>query len=230
MSGIAPWWLGVHSYTARHYETHSEPIALTRDGLANHPEPYLNLVSVIVSDKSRTPFQQQRLKLVDYLASKIPEIQVFGVGSKPVADKADVLSQFRYHIAVENSAHEGYWTEKLSDPVLMRDFVFYGGHESFRADVTAPGVSLIDPYNLEGSYRLLCDSLSRDDWTRTAEGRFKNRETVLTAASFHRNIEKALLNITLKPVGASIISIPAQHPVSHWKRLVDPIYQRLRNP
>lgn len=228
MTGIAPWWVGINSSTARHYETQSEPIGLDRVALRNHNDPDLSGLSVIISTKARTPLQSQRLRLVDYLGTKLPQFEVFGVGLRPVADKAQVLSRYRYHLAIENSIHPGYWTEKLADPILMGNFVFYGGHAAFRNDLAGLGVSLVDPFDLDGTYRIISDAMESDGWARSAEGRRQNRDAILDRVSFHRKLESVVDEIVPDRPGRGTVLIPPHNPVGRWKSAVDPLYRILR--
>lgn len=121
-------------------------------------------MSFIVSTRARTPFQVARLRLGDYLLEHLDLLEVFGVGHQPVDDKATVLSQ-HYNLAVENSAHRGYWTEKLADPILMGCFVFYGGHSSVLEVFSGEGLRLIDPFDPEKVYREMCLALDGGLWS-----------------------------------------------------------------
>ena len=57
-----------------------------------------------------------------------------------MADKDEALSEYRFHIALENSVHQDYWTEKLADPFLRGCFPIYSGCPN------------LDDYFPEGSY------------------------------------------------------------------------------
>lgn len=227
LSAVAPWWVGVNSSTEDHYETHSGYPSLSREQLLSMPAPRHDALSVIVSRKTRTPLQEQRLRLVDYLVAKLPGVEVFGVGASPLADKASVLSRFRYHLAVENSVHPRYWTEKLADPVLLRNFVFYGGSPSYRDDLGAPGISLIDPFNPEACYRSVCEAMESDFHGKNSEGLTANRDCVLNEMSFHRQLSAILLKWEPRAARTARTVIPAQHPNPGWKRFTDPLYRGL---
>ena len=57
---------------------------------------------------------------------KIP-IEIFGRGIRDVSDKFSVLQTSTHHIALENSIHKKYWTEKFSDSLLSLNHTFYSG-------------------------------------------------------------------------------------------------------
>lgn len=42
-------------------------------------------------------------------------------------DKDEALAEYTFHIALENSRHKDYWTEKLADPILRGCFPIYSG-------------------------------------------------------------------------------------------------------
>ena len=175
VSAIAPWWVGTHAGGREHYDEQTLDISLTRDQLASPVSPVRDALSVIVSSKARTPLQQQRLRFVDYLEKKITHIDVWGEGRRFVADKADVLGASRYHLAIENSQHSGYWTEKLSDPILMSNFVFYQGDPDVGAMFDTTAIAKIDCWDMDGSYRRISDIMAADPWTSSFEARENNR-------------------------------------------------------
>ena len=227
VTGIAPWWLGVSSPTENHYETHDGETALTRERLAALSEPADDRLSVIMSTKARTPDQVQRIRLVDYLASKFSDLAIFGVGHNPVEDKAEVLTQFRYHLAVENSSHPGYWTEKLADPILTRCFTFYGGHRNYAQDFPGSGIQVIDPYQPDEVYRAICEAMETGAWEQAAEDLNRHKDSVLSKHSFHRKISAIITSLPPIQFRQSTSRIKAHHPQSRWKKIVDPLYRRV---
>jgi len=93
-------------------------------------------VSVIISSKVMTNQQINRIKFVQFMErnSKIP-LRIHGGLTKSVSDKFEILSKSTHHIAIENSSHNDYWTEKLADSILALNYTFYSGapniHEYF---------------------------------------------------------------------------------------------------
>jgi hypothetical protein len=228
LAAVAPWWVGVNSSETEHYATHSGSVSFSRQEIRNMPAPHLNGISVIVSHKSRTPLQAQRLRLVDYLETKLPELEVFGVGRDPLPDKAEALSQYRYHLAVENSVHAGYWTEKLADPVLLQNFVFYGGHPSYRDNLAGEGIQLIDAGDCEATYRSISEALARGAYDASTPGIVANRDHLLDHMSFHRQLAHFLEQWQPGRSTKTRITIPAHHPQPAWKKILDPLYRKLR--
>ena len=228
ISAIAPWWVGTHAGGHEHYDERAVDISLTRDQLASPSNPARDVLSVIVSSKARTPLQQQRLRFVDYLEKKMTHVDVWGEGRRFAADKADVLGASRYHLAIENSQHPGYWTEKLSDPILMSNFVFYQGDPDVGATFDATAIRKVDCWDLDGSYGRISDIMAADEWTSSLEARENNRRALLERHSFHRVLDRVIGDESFERVSPRRTVIPAQHPAPRWKKIIDPLYRIAR--
>ena len=91
------------------------------------PPKTLN-VSMMCSNKQMMPGHVLRYKAYqlfkDVFAGKI---DFFGSGIKLVDDKADILLPYRFHICIENSQDEHYWTEKIADSILGYSIPIYCG-------------------------------------------------------------------------------------------------------
>jgi hypothetical protein len=96
--------------------------------LATDPPLKTKLCSVVSSTKAVTAGHRQRLEFVLRLQKELGDlIDFYGRGFRDVADKDEALASYRYHIALENSSHPDYWTEKLADPYLRQCFPIYAG-------------------------------------------------------------------------------------------------------
>lgn len=96
--------------------------------LAADPPPKTKLCSVVSSTKAVTAGHRQRLEFVLRLKEELGDlVDIYGRGFREVADKDEALASYRYHIALENSSHPDYWTEKLADPYLRNCFPIYAG-------------------------------------------------------------------------------------------------------
>lgn len=107
------------------------------------------LCSVVCSNKAVTRGHRQRLAFVQKLREALgDQIDVYGRGFRDICDKDEALADYRFHIALENSTHVDYWTEKLADPFLRGCFPIYSGcpnlsayfpEQSYvRIDITKP--------------------------------------------------------------------------------------------
>ena len=55
------------------------------------------------------------------------KIDFFGFGIKDLKNKKDAIDPYLFSIAIENSKHENYWTEKIADVFLGNTMPIYHG-------------------------------------------------------------------------------------------------------
>lgn len=90
--------------------------------------PKTKLLSVICSNKTTTPEHRLRLAFVEKLKEHFGDrLDVYGRGFRDMDDKGEALWSYKYHIALENSVYDHYWTEKLSDTFIAGCYPFYAG-------------------------------------------------------------------------------------------------------
>lgn len=86
------------------------------------------LLSVFSSGKNRTEGQKKRLAFIELLKKHFGNtIDVFGVYERFVKDKWEGIADYKYHIVLENSICNDYFTEKLSDAFLGGAYPIYYG-------------------------------------------------------------------------------------------------------
>ncbi|WNO03724.1 glycosyltransferase family 10 domain-containing protein [Rhodoferax mekongensis] len=111
--------------------------------------PKTKLCSVVCSTKAVTAGHRARLAFVRQLQAELgDQVDVYGRGFREIADKDEALADYRFHIALENSVQQDYWTEKLADAYLRGCFPIYVGcpnldayfpHASYdRIDISHP--------------------------------------------------------------------------------------------
>lgn len=85
-------------------------------------------ISVVISRKTITPMHRQRLAFVERLKGALGErLKIYGSGFTPISAKAEVIDPYAYHLALENNAIDGFWTEKIADAYLGHAFPIYAG-------------------------------------------------------------------------------------------------------
>lgn len=85
-------------------------------------------ISMMCSNKTMMPGHVMRYKFFQMLQKEYRElIDFFGSGIMLVDDKADILLPYMFHICIENSQDEHYWTEKIADPILGFSVPIYCG-------------------------------------------------------------------------------------------------------
>lgn len=91
-------------------------------------ESRLDKVCFITSNKKFTKGHRDRVNFVNkILKNHIDFIDIYGNGYNPVDDKLEVMSKYKYVLAVENGVCMDYWTEKLADSYLAGCYPIYYG-------------------------------------------------------------------------------------------------------
>lgn len=102
-------------------------------------------ISMMCSSKTMMPGHVLRYKFYQMLSREFDgQIDFFGAGIKLVDDKADILLPYRFHICIENSTDEHYWTEKIADPILGYSVPIYCGAPNITDYFPKDAIVLID--------------------------------------------------------------------------------------
>ena len=169
-----PWHIGIS------FEDNFGKVELKFNDLANLPRPHINQVSIITSSKNISQTHQRRLIFINQLSQLMgPSLKIYGRGFNPVTDKAEVLSKYRYHIALENTEQPNHWSEKLSDPLLALNRVFYFGCSNVN-DYFSPNVvrtiDIGDPRQVAAE---ISEEISNNYWDTVQDDILSARNKVL---------------------------------------------------
>ncbi|MBR4783547.1 MAG: hypothetical protein IK023_06645 [Bacteroidaceae bacterium] len=150
---ILPWFIGY----SENAEGNITSCTLDYDKLKAMPTPDKpKLLSVITSNKAFTQGHIDRLRFVSKLKEYYGDrLDVFGHGFRDFDDKWEVLSQYKYHIVIENSSQLYYWTEKMSDCLLAETFPFYYGCTNMADYVPRGAFEPIDIHNPEQAIQII---------------------------------------------------------------------------
>jgi hypothetical protein len=86
------------------------------------------VMSIICSNKFFTKGHKQRFEFCKKLKNHFKDqIDWFGAGVNPLDSKWDGIAPYKYHITLENSCFDDYWTEKLIDPYMAGSYPIYCG-------------------------------------------------------------------------------------------------------
>lgn len=135
-----PWWVG------HKMDTGDGTLHKTYDELKSIDTPRKEkLASIIVSNKTFTKGHKERYAFLNKLKQELGnDIDIFGVGHQQINDKWDAIAPYKYHIVIENSSYNDYWTEKLSDAFLGQSYpIYYGCHNIYKY-FDKSSLSLID--------------------------------------------------------------------------------------
>jgi len=90
--------------------------------------PKTRLISCIASQKGGTSGHNWRIEVAIALKEYFgDQIDMFGFGWNPIADKRIALDNYLHTVVVENEGREHYWTEKLADATLGYCNPIYSG-------------------------------------------------------------------------------------------------------
>lgn len=122
-------------------------------------------VSVVASRLTALPGHRMRSEVVDNIALARPELSkhIFGKGRTPIESKTQALDSYMFSLAIENSAIEGYVTEKVTDCFLRGTVPIYFGAPDL--GTFYPKESFIQLKSLEVSEVVaILDGLSKADY------------------------------------------------------------------
>ena len=103
-------------------------------------------IAAICSNKAMIGGHRRRLHFVERLLELSP-MPRFGRGFRDLPDKWDGLAPFRYSVAIENSRHDHYWTEKIADCFLAGTVPIYWGAPNINNYFPAEAMIVIDSLN-----------------------------------------------------------------------------------
>lgn len=138
------------------------------------------LISVFCSDKTFNMHQVLRIRFVDKLKAHFgASIEHFGNGFRPIREKADGLSPFRYTIVLENNRDPGFWTEKLADAYLGGCFPIYAGGKIPSEDFDARSRLEIDLFKSDDALRAIENLIETANFDDLNKGIREQRRRVM---------------------------------------------------
>lgn len=149
------------------------------------------LISVISSNKNMSQGHRDRLSFVAALKSEFGEsLDVYGRGINDVDDKWQALAEYKYHIAIENSAYANYWTEKLADPILTLTYPIYYGCPNIEKYFSAKTIDRIDISDARAAIRIIRRRLEANDYDTLSEGLKAARERLISEYNLFAEIKR----------------------------------------
>lgn len=166
-----------------------------RDVNALFQTPKSKLISVIASNKCFTPEHRARLKFALDLKKHYGEtIDFYGRGFVPMDDKLDALKDYRFHVVLENSSHENYFSEKLTDCILTGTYPIYYGCPNLNYYFPDNSYLRIDIDNFEDAITKIDQAIEQSFDRKYRAELFVAREKTL----YEHNLFPMLVNIISK--------------------------------
>ncbi|WP_218961090.1 glycosyltransferase family 10 domain-containing protein [Ruegeria sediminis] len=166
------------------------------------PPAKTDKISIVTSNKTLTEFQRRRIRFVEQIARRIPDhLEIFGRGTRQVADKADALLPYKYHVALENCGGPDTWTEKFADPVLCWTFPFYAGCDNLADYVPEGSFAPIDLDDPEGAADLMVESVNSGRWEKAQKEIERARDAILRRYNIAFLFDRLATAMLERPVG-----------------------------
>jgi len=137
----------------------------------------VNLLSCVTSELWGMPGHNARLQFISSLDKAIDGgIDIYGRFIKgkffnllsqykgSLSDKYEGLWSYYYHFACENSFENGYFTEKLLDPIIAETLCFYDGCPDIENYIDNRAYVKISVHDFEESFHTICESVNNNLW------------------------------------------------------------------
>jgi hypothetical protein len=185
---ILPWFVG-----ALFNKDGSRTVTMNREDIFDAIPQKTKLISVITSKKAFTKGHLDRQRFVNRLMEKYgDEIDVFGRGYNDFGDKWDVLAPYKYHIVIENTECDYYWTEKLSDCYLTGTYPLYHGCTNVNKYFSKEAYTPINIKDFKSVVDVIERAKESDLYEKSMGALLEAKQLVLTKYNMFNLIAKAL--------------------------------------
>ncbi len=202
-----PWWLGHDSSDQNTVLPNTTYDALSKDS----PIKKEKLISIIVSNKKSTIGHKKRYEFAQKIKQYFGDrIDIFGMGVNECRYKWDAIAPYKYHIVIENSSFDDYWTEKLSDSILAESYSFYYGCKNIDKYFSKDIYTEIDIEDIDSSIRKIETIIQSKKYEENMEEIIKAKHLILNQYQLFPSIYnlcsklpiKQKKKVTLKPEGS----------------------------
>lgn len=192
----------------------------------SHPsETKTHLLSGICSRKTTLAGHRRRLAFLQRLHDQYP-FDLYGRGFHELADKWEGLAPYRYSIAMENSIHPHYWTEKIADCFLAETVPIYSGSSNiadyFPKDAYVPLELDATPRQIES----LRATLSPEDYQRRLPALKEAKRLCLD----YYNAIPTVARFAVKWKSSSPVTkvtLQPEPPLSYWQKKAVKFWRKL---
>ncbi len=181
----------IHSHTGNlWYNGH------TYRELKNQPFPIKtkSLSTVCSSKQQKHTIHNDRYQFSHWLTQQIPDMDLFGHGSRFIQHKYDALDPYLYHLAIENYAGLHHWTEKLADPYLSGCLPIYYGCPNLADYFPRESFVEVDLYNRPQALEIIRETISRPTHDSTThEALIEARRRIMEEYNLLAMIERIVI-------------------------------------
>jgi len=150
-------------------------------------------ISTVCSSKQqRHTLHHLRYQFTQKLLSRLPQLDVYGHGVRPIDDKRTALDPYRYHLAVENHLCQHHWTEKLADSFLGLSLPFYFGCPNVFDYFPEGSLIPIDIRKFEESLEIIQGTIRDRTWEKNLSAVQEARRRVIEDYHLFAVLEKLI--------------------------------------
>lgn len=125
-------------------------------------------ISVITSNHMIFGLHMYRYSFIKFLQKqKNNFIDVFGFEKKVPIEYG--LLNYKYTIVLENNQEENMWSEKLTDAMRMKCFIFYFGSKNIEEYFDSRSIIKIDIRNHKSALQIIKDAVNKDEFQNNIE-------------------------------------------------------------
>ena len=163
----------------------------------NYKSPEKNkLISIISSLKQKTQYHKKRVEFLHAIQKEFAGIiDCFGRDFNPIDDKLEAIAPYKYHVVIENSRLDYYWTEKLVDAWAGWTLPIYCGDPKILSQVPdKDGLIIIDVDDIQASLKTIHEVLDGDIYTSRLEAIKTCRQWALKASNRFELASEIIMN------------------------------------
>lgn len=139
-----------------------------------------DLSTVCSSKRHGHTLHRARYDFTQALKTRLPFMQIYGHGVRPLVDKADALDTYRYHLAIENYLGPHHWTEKLADPFIGACMPIYYGCPNAEDYFPPESFLRIDINEIDAAAEIIQAAIRDKLWEKNLPAILESRRRVLT--------------------------------------------------
>lgn len=175
-------------------------LALTYQELLERPIHKTADLSAVVSGRDALAGQRLRVGFLKDLEDSGTHIDIFGKenvqgfssyrGSLPPLNKNDGILPYRYTLAVENSAEQNYFTEKIVDAILGECLAFYWGCPNLEDYFDPESFVRLPLEDFQESRRIVEAAIRNDEWGRRIGAIRRVKQRILDEHQFFPTVAR----------------------------------------
>ncbi len=150
-------------------------------------------LSAVYSAKRMTHTKHgARFDFLTRLKKEVPGFDWYGKGVRPIAEKFEVLDDYKYHLAFENHVGAGHWTEKLSDALVAGCLPFYAGDPAITAVLPKEAFIAIPADDPDAALRIIREAMSAGEYEKRRGAIAEARKLLFTRYNLFAQIAAAI--------------------------------------